>query len=880
MRQFVVALAVFASASVFATERHWTGAVNNNWSTPGNWSPAGAPSAGDTLIGDGTMLTMNNDLAPIVLSAVGLNGAYVVSGNAIHVSLFAGSASSTFNVPIIAEGNISVSGTHYAQLSPNGHTMNVASGSIGQITGAGEIIIGSSTQTLSGAHSFSGIVRDGAMTTANAILLDNASLPNATFAIGRGLEGNGQIGPLQANGWVKPGGSAVGAITTGALTFTTTGGVSEEFGEYHVDISVSGHDVLNVTGSVTLNGKPLVVSLLGGYTPGVGKAYVIVNNDGSDPVNGIFTLRDNPFDDSPIALAEGQKFAAAGSAFRISYHGGSGNDVVLTVDSGPITQLTTTSLFVSASTATSGEVISLGAQVSASTTPSDGTVTFRDGAATIATVPLVNGGASTTKIFSPGSHSITARYNGSATHDMSTSSPSVIFMKTPTSISATATHNSGGVSIDATVASTIGPAIPNGSVIARVGNTVLGSTTLNGSGRASLQVATAAPSITVDYLGNATFTGSTTSANVAEGPHPSLSISDVQASENDGSIVATVRLGSDEAQSVSVDYATSNGTAIAGEDYDAMSGTLTFAPGQSTRTISINLRPDANLEEDETFTLTLSHALGAEIIRSTATLTILNDDDPFQLHRDLQYGLAQQLLDLRVPDGVGPFPLVVVVDAVRWSESNQHSSLANFLPERGYAVATIGLRPLTAGLFPTQFDDLKTALDWLRDHATQYQLDPQRVAVLGNGRAGGHLAALAAVTDSPALGIDAAIVGRAATDFVAIDTNNCDAKNDVIAFLGCTPSACVNTANDASPITHASPGDAPFLIVQTTGDCGQSQALASALRASNVDTLVRNAPTIDSAIDWTSNSLREDVAQFLAAKLRVQGRGRTRAVRH
>jgi hypothetical protein len=77
---------------------------------------------------------------------------------------------------------------------------------------------------------------------------------------------------------------------------------------------------------------------------------------------------------------------------------------------------------------------------------------------------------------------------------------------------------------------------------------------------------------------------------------------------------------------VSVNYATANGTAKAGEDYTAKSGTLTFAAGETSKTITIAVKGDSKKEANETFFLNLSGALGAVVEYGQAVGNILNDD--------------------------------------------------------------------------------------------------------------------------------------------------------------------------------------------------------------------------------------------------------------
>jgi hypothetical protein len=77
---------------------------------------------------------------------------------------------------------------------------------------------------------------------------------------------------------------------------------------------------------------------------------------------------------------------------------------------------------------------------------------------------------------------------------------------------------------------------------------------------------------------------------------------------------------------VTVRYATANGTAVATQDFTAASGTLTFLPGETSRTISVAINGDRKREPNETFSVQLSSAVGAIIDDGTATATILNDD--------------------------------------------------------------------------------------------------------------------------------------------------------------------------------------------------------------------------------------------------------------
>ena len=106
---------------------------------------------------------------------------------------------------------------------------------------------------------------------------------------------------------------------------------------------------------------------------------------------------------------------------------------------------------------------------------------------------------------------------------------------------------------------------------------------------------------------------------------PTVSIAGGSGTEgDDSSITFTVTLDEAATATVTVDYTTSDGTADAGDDYTAKSGTLSFSAGETSKTISVAIEDDIENESDETFTVTLSSASGADLGTKTATGTIRN----------------------------------------------------------------------------------------------------------------------------------------------------------------------------------------------------------------------------------------------------------------
>ena len=110
-------------------------------------------------------------------------------------------------------------------------------------------------------------------------------------------------------------------------------------------------------------------------------------------------------------------------------------------------------------------------------------------------------------------------------------------------------------------------------------------------------------------------------------PQPALSVADAQAEEGtDATLDFAVTLDRNATGTVTVDYATADGTATAGADYTATSGRLTFAAGERTKTVAVPVLDDALDEGDETLTLRLTNPQGAALLDGDAVGTISNDD--------------------------------------------------------------------------------------------------------------------------------------------------------------------------------------------------------------------------------------------------------------
>jgi hypothetical protein len=125
--------------------------------------------------------------------------------------------------------------------------------------------------------------------------------------------------------------------------------------------------------------------------------------------------------------------------------------------------------------------------------------------------------------------------------------------------------------------------------------------------------------------------GSATGSITDDDPQPALSISDAAATEGNAgttNLVFTVTLTPASGQAVTVNYATGDVSAGAPADYAATSGTLTFAPGETVKTVTVLVVGDTAVELNETLAVTLSAPGNATIDDASGTGTITNDDAP------------------------------------------------------------------------------------------------------------------------------------------------------------------------------------------------------------------------------------------------------------
>jgi aryl-phospho-beta-D-glucosidase BglC (GH1 family) len=201
--------------------------------------------------------------------------------------------------------------------------------------------------------------------------------------------------------------------------------------------------------------------------------------------------------------------------------------------------------------------------------------------------------------------------------------------------------------------------------------------TLSGASGASIGDGQALGTILNDDAGAVLPSISVGAASVAEGASGTTNL------------VFTVSLSAPVSGPVSVNYATANGTASAGSDYTATSGTLSFAAGETSKSVTVAVRGDTVVEANETLNLTLSAPSGATIGTGTGIGTIRNDDLPSISIKDasIQEGNPSEgggwlsTLGNQIVDGAGRN---VQIAGVNWFGFEGDNMSPNGLWTRGY----------------------------------------------------------------------------------------------------------------------------------------------------------------------------------------------------
>lgn len=238
--------------------------------------------------------------------------------------------------------------------------------------------------------------------------------------------------------------------------------------------------------------------------------------------------------------------------------------------------------------------------------------------------------------------------------------------------------------------------------------------------------------------------------------------------------------------------------------------------------------------------------------------------DSIRVERDVPYAATdnpRQRLEILLPttphDG-NPLPVVVFIHGGGWKGGDRRAGIPRLVPlvtTGHYAGISVGYRLSPESTWPAQVHDCKAAIRWIRANAAKYNLDPDRIGVMGPS-AGGHLVAMLGTSGDVkplegTLGKHPDISSRVScvvdwfgpSDLPAINNGvprRENADSAVAGLLGGKLEEKLELAREASPITYITKDDPPFLIIHGTEDrlvpVDQSRRLNVKLKEAGVET--------------------------------------------
>lgn len=205
-----------------------------------------------------------------------------------------------------------------------------------------------------------------------------------------------------------------------------------------------------------------------------------------------------------------------------------------------------------------------------------------------------------------------------------------------------------------------------------------------------------------------------------------------------------------------------------------------------------------------------------------------------EVKRDVEYGRAggeRLLLDVNVPEGAGPFPVAILVHGGGWGSgdkagSDKPGSGSDITPwfepltKANYVWFSINYRLAPAHRWPAGFEDVQTAVRWVKAHAAEFKGDPKRIAIFGHS-AGGHLAAMIGTQTKEDTRVQAVVGFAPVTDFEQDLAQRGGLSTALQNLLNrpkeVTPEA-LHALRAISPINRVKAGLPPVLLIHGDAD--------------------------------------------------------------
>jgi acetyl esterase len=196
-----------------------------------------------------------------------------------------------------------------------------------------------------------------------------------------------------------------------------------------------------------------------------------------------------------------------------------------------------------------------------------------------------------------------------------------------------------------------------------------------------------------------------------------------------------------------------------------------------------------------------------------------------ELRQNIEYGRAGNVslrLDASVPPGPGPFPAAIIVHGGGWVSGDRHYSVQPLfrpLTDAGFAWFSISYRLAeNAAFFGQAVGDVEQAIRYVRAHASEYNVDPARIALVGES-AGAQLASMAAL-GREGRNIKAVVSLYGPSDLVTLARTSKQIPESLRRSVQGTPfeNLLLGGLAQLSPINHVSAEMPPFLLIHGTSD--------------------------------------------------------------
>jgi acetyl esterase len=237
-----------------------------------------------------------------------------------------------------------------------------------------------------------------------------------------------------------------------------------------------------------------------------------------------------------------------------------------------------------------------------------------------------------------------------------------------------------------------------------------------------------------------------------------------------------------------------------------------------------------------------------------------------EVRRDIEYariGETRLALDAAIPQGARAVPAVIVVHGGGWVRGDRALDVAPLLQplsDAGFAWFSISYRHMNdISQFGAGVEDVEAAIRFVKAHASEFRIDPDRMALVGES-AGGHLAAMAALNEDPATRVKAVVALYAPTDLAAIAKTSRQVPQWIRDNLQGTPFEQIILARltEMSPIEHVRRDMPPFLLIHGTADTlvpfDQSRAMCERMKSAGASCELYPVKGAGHGVRWWESS--------------------------